>query len=42
VKDADIIDAVRTQIRRHNGALASVRPDDLAALTIRELRAPRT
>jgi len=31
---AVIIDAVRTPIGRHGGALASVRPDDLAALVI--------
>lgn len=31
---AVIIDALRTPIGRHNGALASVRPDDLAALVI--------
>ncbi|HET9439904.1 MAG TPA: thiolase family protein [Longimicrobiales bacterium] len=30
-----IIDAVRTPIGRHSGALASVRPDDLAAITIK-------
>ncbi len=29
-----IVDAVRTSIGRHNGALASVHPDDLAALCI--------
>src|SRR5690554_103315 len=32
-----IIDAVRTPIGRHGGALASVRPDDLAAHVIRAL-----
>ncbi|MEU9264541.1 thiolase family protein [Streptomyces sp. NPDC048251] len=32
-----IVDAVRTPIGRYNGALASVRPDDLAAHAIREL-----
>jgi 3-oxoadipyl-CoA thiolase len=31
---AVIVDAVRTPIGRHGGALAAVRPDDLAALTI--------
>ncbi len=31
---AIIVDAVRTPIGRHGGALASVRPDDLAALVI--------
>ncbi len=37
VKTAWIIDAVRTPIGRHGGALASVRPDDLAAHAIRAL-----
>jgi 3-oxoadipyl-CoA thiolase len=32
---AVIVDAVRTPIGRHGGALAGVRPDDLAALVIR-------
>jgi len=32
-----IVDGVRTPIGRHGGALASVRPDDLAALTIEAL-----
>ncbi len=32
-----IIDAVRTPIGRYGGALASVRPDDLAALVLRAL-----
>ena len=31
---AVIVDALRTPIGRHGGALASVRPDDLAALVI--------
>src|SRR3954452_16057261 len=31
---AVIVDAVRTPIGRHGGALAGVRPDDLAALVI--------
>ncbi|MEV6117039.1 thiolase family protein [Streptomyces sp. NPDC052109] len=34
-----VVDAVRTPIGRYNGALASVRPDDLAAHAIRELLA---
>ncbi|WP_217552502.1 thiolase family protein [Streptomyces sp. GbtcB6] len=34
-----IVDAVRTPIGRHNGGLAGVRPDDLAAHAIRELLA---
>ena len=35
--DAFICDAVRTPIGRYGGALASVRPDDLAALTLAAL-----
>ena len=35
--DAYICDGVRTPIGRHGGALAAVRPDDLAALVLREL-----
>ncbi|MEM7417839.1 MAG: thiolase family protein [Gemmatimonadota bacterium] len=34
MREAWIVDAVRTPIGRHGGGLASVRPDDLAALTI--------
>ena len=34
-----IVDAVRTPIGRYNGALAPVRPDDLAAHALRELLA---
>jgi 3-oxoadipyl-CoA thiolase len=34
-----IIDAVRTPVGRHGGALAGVRPDDLAAVPIRALLA---
>jgi len=37
LRDAWIIDAVRTPIGRYGGALASVRPDDLAVLVIRAL-----
>ena len=37
MKDVMIIDAVRTPIGRHAGALSEVRPDDLAALVIREI-----
>lgn len=37
MKTVYIVDAVRTPIGRYNGALASVRPDDLAAHAIREL-----
>ena len=37
LRDAWIVDAVRTPIGRYGGALASVRPDDLAATVIRAL-----
>ena len=37
--DAYIVDAVRTPIGRHGGALANVRPDDLAAHALRSLMA---
>lgn len=37
MQEAWIIDAVRTPIGRHGGALASVRPDDLAAAAVRAL-----
>ena len=37
MKDAFIIDAVRTPIGAYGGALSSVRPDDLAALVIKSL-----
>ncbi|SDJ37720.1 thiolase family protein [Streptomyces indicus] len=36
-RDVYIVDAVRTPVGRYNGALASVRPDDLAAHAVREL-----
>ena len=36
-RDAWIVDAVRTPIGRYGGALAAVRPDDLAALVIRAI-----
>jgi len=36
-RDPVIVDAVRTPVGRHGGALSSVRPDDLLALVIREL-----
>ncbi|MFF4865515.1 thiolase family protein [Streptomyces sp. NPDC002405] len=39
MKTVYLVDAVRTPIGRYNGALASVRPDDLAAHAIRELMA---
>ena len=34
LKDVYIVDALRTPIGRHGGALAKVRPDDLAALAL--------
>ncbi|MGH7443296.1 MAG: 3-oxoadipyl-CoA thiolase, partial [Longimicrobiales bacterium] len=34
-REAFIIDAVRTPVGRHGGALARVRPDDLAAVALR-------
>ncbi len=37
MKEAVIIDAVRTPIGRYAGALKDIRPDDLAALVIEEL-----
>ncbi|MEZ4595196.1 MAG: 3-oxoadipyl-CoA thiolase, partial [Chloroflexota bacterium] len=37
MNDVVIIDAVRTPIGRHAGALADVRPDDLGALVIQAL-----
>ncbi|CAL9584612.1 Beta-ketoadipyl-CoA thiolase [Streptomyces sp. enrichment culture] len=39
MKDVYLVDAVRTPIGKYNGALAGVRPDDLAAHAIRELLA---
>ena len=36
-RDAVIVDAVRTPVGRHGGVVASVRPDDLAAIPIRAL-----
>ncbi|MFF7601937.1 thiolase family protein [Streptomyces mirabilis] len=39
MKDVYIVDAVRTPIGKCSGSLAAVRPDDLAAHTIRELLA---
>ena len=35
VREAWIVDAVRTPVGRYGGALAAVRPDDLAAIAIR-------
>ncbi|MFJ4696008.1 thiolase family protein [Streptomyces sp. NPDC088766] len=37
MKSVYIVDAVRTPVGRYDGALASLRPDDLAAHVIREL-----
>ena len=37
LRPAFIVDAVRTPIGRHGGTLASLRPDDLAAIVIAEL-----
>jgi acetyl-CoA acyltransferase len=37
VRDVYVVDAVRTPVGKYNGALAAVRPDDLAAHTIRAL-----
>ena len=37
MQDAVIIDAIRTPIGNLGGALASVRPDDLAALVIKTI-----
>jgi len=39
MKEAFICDALRTPFGRYGGALASVRPDDLAAVTLRALMA---
>ncbi|PLW82377.1 3-oxoadipyl-CoA thiolase [Kineobactrum sediminis] len=39
MQDAFICDAVRTPIGRYGGALSSVRPDDLAAVTLQALQA---
>jgi acetyl-CoA acyltransferase len=37
MNEAFICDAIRTPIGRYGGALSSVRPDDLAAVVLREL-----
>ena len=37
MRDVVIVVAVRTPVGRHGGALAAVRPDDLAAVPIRAL-----
>ena len=36
-REVFVVDAVRTPVGRHGGALAKVRPDDLAAVVIRAL-----
>jgi len=37
MSDAVIVEAVRTAIGRRSGRLSPVRPDDLLALTLREV-----
>src|SRR5256885_10591621 len=37
LRDVFVVDAVRTPIGRYGGALAEVRPDDLAALVLAEV-----
>jgi acetyl-CoA acetyltransferase len=37
LRDVFLVDAVRTPVGRYAGALAEVRPDDLAAVVIREI-----
>ncbi|MBS1486792.1 MAG: acetyl-CoA C-acyltransferase [Bacteroidetes bacterium] len=37
MKDAYVVDILRTPVGRYGGSLATVRPDDLAALAIRKL-----
>lgn len=37
IRDVYIVDAVRTPIGKFGGALASVRPDDLAAHVVKSL-----
>src|SRR5579871_4883168 len=37
MRDAVVVAAVRTPVGRYGGALKDVRPDDLAALVIREI-----
>ena len=41
MRDAYIVDYVRTPIGRYGGALASVRTDDLAATVVWQIRLPR-
>jgi 3-oxoadipyl-CoA thiolase len=37
MREAVIVDAVRTPVGRHGGVLSRIRPDDLAAIVLREL-----
>jgi 3-oxoadipyl-CoA thiolase len=37
MREAVFVEAVRTPVGRHGGALAAVRPDDLAALVVKEV-----
>lgn len=37
MKQAYIVDGIRTPVGNYGGALSSVRPDDMAALVIKEL-----
>jgi acetyl-CoA acyltransferase len=37
MREAVIIEAVRTPIGRRNGALSGIRPDDLAAMVLKEV-----
>jgi 3-oxoadipyl-CoA thiolase len=37
MREAFIVDAVRTPVGRHGGVLSRIRPDDLAAIVLREL-----
>ncbi|RMG93024.1 MAG: 3-oxoadipyl-CoA thiolase, partial [Chloroflexi bacterium] len=37
MREVVIVNAVRTPIGRHGGALSQVRPDDMAALVIKEV-----
>jgi 3-oxoadipyl-CoA thiolase len=39
MREVVIVEAVRTPVGRHGGALAAVRPDDMAALVIKEVMA---
>ena len=39
MQEVVIVEAVRTPVGRHGGALAAIRPDDLAALVIKEVTA---